>query len=84
MYLKAQDYVEEVEEKSTLSAQKKKAIKDKIKGLVPSKSKMLYKEVVDAIEDEYIEKGEHLKNDDILELVKEVDVEWHPVLEIIE
>jgi len=84
MYLKAQDYVEEKLSLSTLSTQKKTAIKNKIKAFVPSKGKMLYKEVVDAIEAEYIAKGEHIKNDDICNLVKEVDAEWTEIREPLE
>jgi len=81
MYLKAQDYVEEVKTKSTLSKSKKDEIKDKIKALIPSKGKKLYKEVIDEIEAEYIAEGKHIQNDAILELVKEVDAEWHPEIE---
>jgi len=81
MYLKSESYVEPEVETSTLSAQKKTAIKNKIKALVPS-GKKLYKEVIDAIEQEYVEAGEHLKSDDILALVKEVELEWHPPVEV--
>jgi len=82
MYLKAKDYIKEDVVSSEISSQKKTEIKNKIEALVPSKEKMLYKEVINAIEQEYIENGEHLNTDEILKIVKEVDKEWYPAEKI--
>jgi len=79
MYLKAENYIEPEASSSTLTELEKSDIKNKIKALVPS-GKKLYKEVIDSVEADYIEQGKHLKSDDILAIVKEVELEWHPVV----
>jgi len=83
MFLKAQDYVEPEVAEQVLASQTKGAIKKKIKELIPAGGKIAYEEAVDKIRFEYIEKGQHIHSDLILELVKEVDAELHPVEEVL-
>lgn len=81
MFLKGKNYIEPEKDSNVVTAQKKTAIKNKIKALVKDDEKKLYKEIINAIEQEYLESDEHLHSDVILECVKAVDLEWHPIIE---
>jgi hypothetical protein len=81
MFLKSQDYVEAEPVKVELTKTEKTALKKRIKELVPEQGEVLYKEIFDTIEQEYVKEGKHLMADDVIPLIKEVDVEWHPVVE---
>jgi len=78
MYLKGTKYIEEVEEVSVKDAFPVAEVKAKIKALVPENGKKLYKEIVDAIEQDFVAQNIHLKTDEILNCIKEVDIEWNP------
>ena len=77
MYLKGTKYTEEAEKVAVKAAFPVVEVKAKIKALVPENGKKLYKEIVDAIEQDFVARNIHLKTDEILNCVKEIDEEWH-------
>ena len=77
MLLKPKDYVEPV--KQATEAPTDSEIIAKIKATVTDKPKH-YCDVMDAVETTYKFAG----RDKILELIKQVDTEWHPEKEIVE
>lgn len=76
MYLKGIKYVEQ--QPSSVFIFPEADVKARVKILVPETGIKSYKEVIDIIEKEYLAKGIHLKSDDTLRCIKEVDAEWHP------
>lgn len=66
---------------STVTTSKKTAIKTYIKSLDVPDEGFYYDELVKEVQAYYEGKTEYYTNDTILECLKEVDAEWHPVEE---
>jgi CO dehydrogenase/acetyl-CoA synthase epsilon subunit len=77
MYLIPKDWTKTPVQKYVLTEQKKTQIKADIKGFV-NKPK-LYKEVIEHIQEGLLAEGKHVRDDEILTLVKEIAEEWKPV-----
>jgi len=71
-----------VSETSEVTSQKKTAIKTYIKGLDVPDEGFYYDELIKEVQVYYEGRSEYYTNDTILECLKDVDAEWHPIEEV--
>ena len=78
MELKGKEYIEPTPAKPLAFPEAE--VKAKIKNLVPETGKRSYKEIIEVILNGYIAQGKHFNSDDVLKCIKEIDAEWHPII----
>jgi len=67
-------------ETTEVASKEKETIKSYVLGLEIPDDGFYYDELVKEVQTYYADKEEYYTNDTILEIIKEIDVEWHPVV----